>query len=65
MVGPLGKRTVKGVRDSTLFKHGTLTKRKWTVQPESTIAFSCGVRQTSNVDLLFKVVAPEHHSLLA
>jgi hypothetical protein len=70
MVAPLGRRTVKGVRDLTLFKHGALTKRKWPVQPESTIAISCcsrrgGVRQTSNVVLLFKVAAPTHHSLLA
>jgi hypothetical protein len=40
------------------------------VNPESTIAVSCclirgGVRQTSSVELLLKVVAPEHHSLLA
>jgi hypothetical protein len=70
MVVPLGRHTVKGVRDLTLFKHGALTKRKWPVHPESTIAVSCclirdGVRQTSNVELLFKVVAPEHYSLLA
>jgi hypothetical protein len=70
MVSPLGRRTVKGVRDATLFKHGVFTKRKWPVQPESTIAVSCclrrdGVRQTSNVVLLFKVAAPIHHSLLA
>jgi hypothetical protein len=54
----------------TLFKHGAVTKRKWPVQPESTIAVSCcarrgGVRQTSNVVLLFKGAAPAHHSLLA
>jgi hypothetical protein len=66
----LGRRTVKGVRDLTLFKHGALTKRKWPVHPESTIAVSCclrrgGVRHTLNVELLFKVVTPEHHSLLA
>jgi hypothetical protein len=70
MVAPLGRRTVKGVRDLTLFKHGALAKRKWTVHPESTIAASCGlrrgcVRKTSNVELLFKVFAPEYHSLLA
>jgi hypothetical protein len=70
MVAPLGKRTVKGVRDLNLFKHGALTKRKWPAHLESTIAVSCclrrgGVRQTSNVELLLKVVAPEHHSLLA
>jgi hypothetical protein len=70
MVAPLGRRTVKGVRDLTLFKHGALTKRKWLVHPESTIAVSCGlrrgeVRQTSKVELLFKAVAPECHSLLA
>jgi hypothetical protein len=70
MVAPLGRRTVKGVQELTLFKHGALTKRKWPVHPESTIAVSCclrrgGVRQTSNVELLFKVAAPEHHSLLA
>jgi hypothetical protein len=70
MVAPLGRRTVKGVWDSTLFKHGALTKRKLPVQPESTIAVSCclrrgEVRQTSNVELLFKVAAPAHHSLLA
>jgi hypothetical protein len=70
MAAPLGRRTVKGVRDLTLFNHGALTKIKWPVHPESTIAVSCGlrrggVRQTSNVELLFKVVAPEYHSLLA
>jgi hypothetical protein len=70
MVAPLGRRTVKGVRYLTLLKHGALTKRKWPVHQESTIAVSCGlrrggVRQTSNAELLFKVVAPEHHSLLA
>jgi hypothetical protein len=69
-VAPLGRRTVKGVRDLTLLKHGVLTKRKWLVNPESTIAVSCGLRmggikQTSKVELLFKVVAPEYHSLLA
>jgi hypothetical protein len=70
MVAPLRRRTVKWVQDLTLFKHGALTKRKWLVHPESNIAVSCcarrvGVRQTSKVELLFKVVAPEHHSLLA
>jgi hypothetical protein len=70
MYAPLGRCTVKGVQDFTLLQHGTLTKRKWLVHPESTIYVSCclimgGVKQTSNVDLLFKVVAPEHHSLLA
>jgi hypothetical protein len=70
MVALLGRRTVKGVQDLTLFKHCALTKRKWTMHPESTIAVLCclrrdGVRQTSNVELLFKVVAPEYHSLLA
>jgi hypothetical protein len=69
-VALLGMHTVKGFQDLTLFKHGALTKRKWPVHPESTIAVSCclsrvGVRQTSNVELLFEVVAPEHHSLLA
>jgi hypothetical protein len=29
----LGRRTVKGVQDLTLFKHGAFTKRKWPVQP--------------------------------
>jgi hypothetical protein len=66
----LGRRTIKGFQDTTLFKHGTVTKRKWPVQPESTIDVpSCvrrgGVRQTSNIVLLFKVAAPAHHSLLA
>jgi hypothetical protein len=70
MVAPLGGRTVKGVRDLIVFKHDALTKRKWPVHPESTIAVSCclrmgGVQQTSNVELLFKVVAHEHHSMLA
>jgi hypothetical protein len=70
MVAPFGRRTVKGVRNLTLFEHVALTKRKWPVHPESTIAVSCclrrgGVLQTSNVELLFKFVAPEHHSLLA
>jgi hypothetical protein len=69
-VASLGRRPVKGVRDLTLFKHAALTKRKWPVHPESNIAVSCclrggGVRKTSNVELLLKVVAPEHHSLLA
>jgi hypothetical protein len=70
MVALLGRRTLKGVRDLTLFRHGALTKRKWPVHTESTIAVSCclrrgGVQHTSNVELLFKVVAPEYHSLLA
>jgi hypothetical protein len=70
MVAPLGRRTVEGVRDLTLFKHGALTNRKWPVHPESTIAVSCGlrrggVRHTLNVELLFKAVTPEYHSLLA
>jgi hypothetical protein len=70
MVAPLGRRTVKGVLDLTLLKHGALTNIKWPVHLESTIAVSCclrrdGVRHTSKVDLLFKGVAPEHHSLLA
>jgi hypothetical protein len=70
MVAPLGRRTVKGVRDLTLFKHGAVTKRKWPVQPESTIYVSCclsrgGVLEASNVELLFQVAAPAHHSLLA
>jgi hypothetical protein len=37
-VAPWGRRTVKGFRETTLFKHGAVTKRKWPVQPESTIA---------------------------
>jgi hypothetical protein len=54
----------------TLFKHGALTSRKWPVHPESAIAVSRGsssggVQHYSNIELLFKVVAPEHHSLLA
>jgi hypothetical protein len=70
MVAPLGRRTIKGVRDLTLFKHDALTKRKWPVHPESKIAVSCGLRrggvqQTSNIELLFKVVAHEYNSLLA
>jgi hypothetical protein len=70
MVSPLGRRTVKGVRDLTLFRHVALTKRKWPVHPESTIYVSCclrrgGVRETSNFELLFKASAPAHHSLLA
>jgi hypothetical protein len=70
MVAPLGSRTVKGFRDLILFKHGALTNRKWPMHPESTIAVSWGsnsggVRQSSKIDLLFKVVAPEDHSLLA
>jgi hypothetical protein len=70
MVALLGRRTIKGVQDLTLFKHGALTKINCPVHPESTIAVSCclrrgGVLQTSNVELLFKVAAPEHHSLFA
>jgi hypothetical protein len=70
MIAPLGRRTVKGVKDMTSFKHGALTNRKWPVHPESTIARSCGlrsggVRQPSNIELLFRCVAPEYHSLLA
>jgi hypothetical protein len=70
MVAPFRRRTVNGARHLTLSKHGALTKRKWPVHPESTIAVSCcsrrgGVRQSSKGDLLFKVVSLEHHSLLA
>jgi hypothetical protein len=70
IVAPMGRRTVNGVLDLTLFKHGAWTRINWPVHTESTIAVSCGVRsggvrQTSNIDLLFKVVAPEYHSLLA
>jgi hypothetical protein len=70
IVASLGRRTVRGVPDLTLFKHGASTKRKWQVHPESTIAVSCGLRRggarkTSNDELLFKVVAPEYHFLLA
>jgi hypothetical protein len=70
MVEPLGRRTIKGFQDLTLFKHGALTNIKWPVHLESTIDVSCclrrgGARHTSKVELLFKVVAPEHHSLLA
>jgi hypothetical protein len=70
MVERLGRRTVKGVLGLTLFKHGALTKREWPVHPEFTIAVSCclrrgGDRQTSNVLLLFKGVAPARHSLFA
>jgi hypothetical protein len=69
-VAPLGRRTVKGFRDLTLFKHGAVTKRKWPVQPEYNIAVSCclrrgGVQQALNIVFLFKVAAPTHHSLLA
>jgi hypothetical protein len=28
MVAPLGRRTVKGVRDLTLFKHGRIDQKK-------------------------------------
>jgi hypothetical protein len=45
MVDPLGRRTIKGVRDLTLFKHGALTKRKWPVHPDYTIAVSCCSRR--------------------
>jgi hypothetical protein len=38
MVAPFGRRAVKGFRDLALLKHGAVTKRKWPVQPESTIA---------------------------
>jgi hypothetical protein len=67
MVAPFGRRTVKGVQDLTLFKHGTLTKRKWQVQPDSTIAVSCcsrrgGVRQTSNLNYYLKL--PPRHIIL-
>jgi hypothetical protein len=70
MVAPSGNRTIKGFLDLILFKHGALTNRKCSVHPESTISVSWGsssggVRQYSNIDLLFKVAAPEHHSLLA
>jgi hypothetical protein len=69
-VPPFGRRTIQKVRDLSLVRHGALTKRKWPVHPDSTIAVSCclrmgGIQQTSNVELLFKVAAPEHHSLLA
>jgi hypothetical protein len=41
MVAPLGRLTVKGVRDLTLFKHGAVTKIKFPVHLESTIDVSC------------------------
>jgi hypothetical protein len=70
MVAPFGRRTVNGARDFILFKHGALTKRKWPVHTESTIAVSCcsrrgGLRQNLKVNILFKVVSLEHHSLLS
>jgi hypothetical protein len=54
----------------SFFKHGALMRRKWPLHPDSTTAVSCGsisggVRQASNIDLLFKVSAPEYHSFLA
>jgi hypothetical protein len=71
MVSPFGKRALKGLWDFTLFWQGALINKKCTVQPESTIDVSwCsrsggGVLQSSNFSLLFKDVAPTHHSLLA
>jgi hypothetical protein len=59
MVSPLGNLTLKGFCDLTLFRHGALINRKCPVHPESTIFVSwCsrngGVRQPSNLSLLFK-----------
>jgi hypothetical protein len=45
MVAPLGRRTIKGVPDLTLFNHGALIYRKLPVHPDSTIAVSCGLRR--------------------
>jgi hypothetical protein len=70
MVALFGRRTFNGFWDLTLFKHGALINIKWPVHPESNMAVSCGlrsggVRQYSNIVLLFKVAAPAHHYLLA
>jgi hypothetical protein len=70
MVSPFGKRTLKGFWDLTFFWHGALINKECPVQLESTIDVSwCsrsgGVRQSSHFSLLFKDVAPAHHSLLA
>jgi hypothetical protein len=67
MVSPFGRRTVKGFRDLSLFKHGSVTKRKWSVQPESTISVACcsrrgGVQQALNIVLLVKVATLAHQS---
>jgi hypothetical protein len=70
IVAPFGRQTVKGLSDLILLLQGALIKRKWPVHPESTMAVSCclrsgGIQQYLNSVLLFKGVAPSHHSLLA
>jgi hypothetical protein len=70
IVAPLGSHTANGLLDLTLLEHVALTNRKWPVHPEFIFAVSCGLssgggRHSSIIDLLFKLVAPEHHSVLA
>jgi hypothetical protein len=70
IVAPFGRQTVKGFSDLMSLLQGALVEIKWHVHPEYTMAVLCflrsiGVRQSSNAVLLFKVVAPSHHLLLA
>jgi hypothetical protein len=69
IVCPFGNMTVNVFLVTFLFKHGAFDNKKFPVQPESTRAFSLfssrsGVRQSSNVSLLFLDVAPKSQSLL-
>jgi hypothetical protein len=69
IVCPFGNMTVNGLLVTFLFKHGAFDNKKCPVQPESTRDVSLllcrgGVRQSSNVSLLFLDVAPKSQSLL-
>jgi hypothetical protein len=69
IVCPFGNLNVNGLVVTILCKHGAFDNKKCPVQPESKRAFSLclsrgGVRQSSNVSLLFLDVAPKSQSLL-
>jgi hypothetical protein len=69
IVCPFGNLTANGLLVTFLFKIGAFDNKKCPVQPESTRAVSLflsrgGVRQSSNVSLLFLDVAPKSQSLL-
>jgi hypothetical protein len=69
IVCPFGNLTVSGLLVSFLLEHGAFYNKKGPVQPESIRAVSLflrrgGVRQSSNISLLFLDVAPKSQSLL-
>jgi hypothetical protein len=69
IVCPFGNLTVNGLLVTFIFKLGTFDNKKCPVQPESTRDVSLflsrgGVRQSSNILLLFLDVAPKSQPLL-